>query len=262
MIRFSANLSMLFTEVPLLERFERAKEAGFNAVEIQFPYGERSEAIRAKLDRTGLKLALFNIDADDLLQGGEGLASVPEKRGRFMAALKQAVDYSEALEPGAINVLPGRCLDPNRLGDYMKTFEENLMLTADTFAPLGIKTLFEAINTTDMPAFIIHSGAQMLALLDRLRHPNLFMQVDVYHLAMAGEDFEALIMHHASSIGHIQFADCPDRGQPGSGSIDFRRLFSAISSSGYSGWVGAEYKPVGDTLNSLNWLDTFQTKTL
>lgn len=260
MIEFSANLSMLFTEVPLLERFKAARKAGFRAVEMQFPYSESIEAIRSKLDETGLKLVLFNVDADDLLQGGEGLAAVPEKKERFKAALKQAADYMTVLKPESVNVLPGRCRDPNRLGDYLKTFEENLLLAAETFAPLGVKTVFEAINTTDMPGFIVHSGEQMLDLLERLHHPNIFLQVDIYHFSKMGEDPETFIRQHSARIGHIQFADNPGRGQPGTGSIDFNRMFASIQESGYSAWVGAEYKPVGDTIDSLNWLNQFQSK--
>ncbi|GAB4269745.1 MAG: TIM barrel protein [Methylomicrobium sp.] len=264
MIKFSANLSLLFTEVPLLERFDSAKEAGFQAVEIQFPYHEHIDTIRAKLDQTGLKLVLFNVDADDLLSGGEGLAAVPEKRDRFKVALQQAVDYAEALQPEVINVLPGRCLNPKYLDAYQKTYAENLLLAADTFGQLGIKTVFEAINPIDMPGFIIYNGKQMLALLDRLRHPNLSMQVDIYHFAMngEGENIGDFIANHTSSIGHIQFADCPGRGQPGTGHIDFQQLFNSIAKSSYKGWIGAEYKPVGHTLSSLSWLDPFQSEKL
>lgn len=260
MINFSANLSMLFTELPLLDRFEAAQQAGFSAVEIQFPYSESIDALRAKLDETGLQLVLFNIDADDLLQGGEGLAAVPEKRVQFKAALNQAIDYIKVLQPKSINVLPGRCANPDRLGDYLRTFADNLYLTADTLAPLGVTTLFEAINTIDMPGFIIHSGAQMLEWLERLNHPNLLLQVDIYHLSMMNEDPEAFISQHPETIGHIQFADNPGRGQPGTGNIDFEPMFNEIQKSGYSGWLGAEYKPVGSTFDSLGWFKPFQTK--
>ncbi len=260
MINFSANLSMLFTELPLLDRFEAAKNAGFSAVEIQFPYSESIDALRAKLDETGVQLVLFNVDADDLLHGGEGLAAVPEKRERFKSALAQTVDYVKALQPKVINVLPGRCANPSRLNDYLKTFTVNLQLAADTLAPLGVNTVFEAINTIDMPGFIIHSGAQMLDWLERLNHPNILLQVDTYHLSMMNEAPEALIRRHSEAIGHIQFADNPGRGQPGTGDIDFKRLFDTIRNSGYSGWTGAEYRPVGRTLDSLDWYEQFRTQ--
>ncbi|WP_442498504.1 hydroxypyruvate isomerase family protein [Methylobacter sp. sgz302048] len=253
MLKFTANLSLLFTEADLIERFEAASRQDFTAVEIQFPYALDAQTLKNALTAAGQKLVLFNVDADDLLQGGEGLACVPEKQARFRQAVAQTLAYAEVLKPAAINVLPGRCLNESRLPKYMKTFKENLCFAADAFAPLGIKTVFEAINTCDMPGFIIHSGAQMLAVLDELDRPDLFMQYDVYHMQMMGEDPIRFIADHADKIGHIQFADCPGRAQPGTGRIDFERLFSAIEKSGYSGWVGAEYKPMGTTLDSLDW---------
>ncbi len=254
MLNFTANLSLLFTEVTLIDRFKAAKQAGFNAVEIQFPYELSVAAIKDKLDEYDLKLVLFNVGAADLLQGGEGLASVPERRDQFNKAVIQTVDYAQLLKPEAINVLPGRCLDKSRLGQYLETFKENLCFTAEAFSPLGIKTVFEAINTHDMPGFIIHSGAQMLEVLNQLNRPELFMQYDIYHMHMMGEKPEEFIAEHADKIGHIQFADSPGRGHPGTGRIDFKRIFSAIEKSAYSGWVGAEYKPVGATIESLDWL--------
>lgn len=256
MLNFTANLSLLFTEMALIDRFKAAKQAGFNAVEIQFPYELSAAAIKNQLDEHDLKLVLFNVDADDLLQGGEGLACVPEKRDQFRQAVAQTLEYAKRLKPEVINVLPGRCLDSRRLEHYLATFKENLALAVEAFSPLDIKTAFEAVNTQDMPGFIIDSGAQMLEILKQLNRPKLFMQYDIYHMQMMGEKPEAFIAEHAQKIGHIQFADCPGRGQPGTGQIYFDRVFSAIEKSAYSGWVGAEYKPVGTTVESLDWLKT------
>ncbi len=254
MLNFTANLSLLFTEVALIDRFKAAKQAGFHAVEIQFPYDLSATTIKNKLTEYDLKLILFNVDAADLLQGGEGLSSVPEKRDQFKQAVALSVEYAKLLKPEVINVLPGRCLDNSRLKHYLETFKENLCYAEEAFSPLGIKTVFEAINTLDMPGFIIHSGAQMLEVLDQINRPGLFMQYDIYHMHMMGENSETFIAEHAGKIGHIQFADCPGRGQPGTGRIDFERIFSAVEGSAYSGWVGAEYKPVGTTTESLDWL--------
>ena len=254
MLKFTANLSLLFTEVALIDRFKAAKQAGFNAVEMQFPYALSAAAIKYQLDRYDLKLVLFNVDAADLLQGGEGLACVPAKRDQFIEAVAQAVNYAELLKPEVINVLPGRCLDKSRLEHYLQTFKENLCFAVDAFSPLGVKTVFEAINSHDMPGFIIHGGAQMLDILNQLNRPELLMQYDIYHMHMMGEKPETFIAEYADKIGHIQFADCPGRGQPGTGRTDFKRIFSAIEESAYSGWLGAEYKPVGTTIESLEWL--------
>ena len=254
MLRFTANLSLLFTEYSLENRFKVAKECGFNAVEIQFPYSYPATHIQQLLSDNQLELVLFNIDADDLLSGGEGLAAVPEKQALFQHALQQCKTYAEILKPLAINVLPGRCLDLTRKAEYLTTFKQNLASTLNVLSPLGIKTVFEAINTIDMPGFIIHSGQQMLNVIKELNNPDLLMQYDIYHMQMMGEDIEQFIQLHASQIGHIQFADVPGRGEPGSGEIDFETLFKIIDQSNYTGWLGAEYKPTGKSKNSTRWL--------
>ena len=260
MLRFTANLSLLFTELPLRERFRAAKECGFDAVEIQFPYDLPAEHIRAALDEYNLKLVLFNVDADNLLRGGEGLAAVPEKRVQFEAAVEQTLAYARLLKPEAINVLPGCCLNPQRLDQYLQAFKTNLRLAADTFAGVGVTTVFEAVNSHDMPGFIVDGSAKMLSLLAEINHPNLRLQYDVYHMSRMGEDCAAFLARHADKVGHIQFADCPGRGQPGTGDVDFEQLFDLIADSPYQGWVGAEYKPLGNTSESLDWLKTGRAK--
>jgi len=257
MLRFTANLSVLFTEVELEQRFSLAKKQGFNAVEIQFPYGLNAETIRTKLQEHQLQLVLFNVAADDLLQGGEGLAAVPEKKEHFKAAVIQACGYAKILKPDAINILPGRCFNKERSNEYLETFKDNLRLALSAFSPLGIKTVFEAINTHDMPNFIVHNSQQMLAILDELNHPDLLMQYDIYHMLMMQEQAGDFIKQQAHKIGHIQFADCPGRHEPGTGTANFEKLFKTIKNSNYAGWVGAEYNPNTSSATSFNWLTHF-----
>ncbi|MFA5983112.1 MAG: TIM barrel protein [Methylococcaceae bacterium] len=254
MLKYAANLSLLFSEFALPERFKAAKLNGFDAVEIQFPYSLTALTINRLLKQEQLKLVLFNIAADDLLQGGEGLACVPEKQAQFYAAVEQAMAYAEVLQPYAINVLPGCCHNPRRLNQYLETFKQNLAYAADVFAKLKVKVVFEAINTFDMPGFIIHNGSQMLSIMAELKHPNLLMQYDIYHMHRMQEDSADFIRLQADKIGHIQFADSPGRGQPGTGQINFHQIFAAIGQSNYKAWVAAEYKPIGDTSDSLAWL--------
>lgn len=253
-MKFSANLSMLFSEVTLHKRFQAAKNSGFDAVEIQFPYELSAETINQELTKHQLQLVLFNVDADDLLQGGEGLAAVPEKMEQFRDAVDQAVEYAGVLKPKFINVLAGCCFDQQWLADYQQTFQTNLEYAVTTFASLGITTVFEAINTHDMPGFLIYSGKQMLQMLEAVNHPKLLMQYDIYHMARMNEDIVAFINQYAEKIGHIQLADNPGRGQPGTGKTNFAKLFAAIDQSGYKGCLGAEYKPVGVTEAGLSWL--------
>lgn len=258
MPRFAANLSLLFKETGLINRFQAAREQGFSAVEIQFPYTLPAKDIQTQLSKNQLQLILFNVAVGDLLQGGEGLACVPGKHKSFQAAVAQAVAYAEILKPEVINILPGRCLNKNRREQYLQTFKENLAYALDVFSPLGIKTVFEAINTFDMPGFLIHSSQQMLDILTDLNHPVLAMQYDIYHMTRMGDNPADFIKHQGTNIGHIQFADNPGRGQPGTGSIDFEQLFYVIESSNYSGWLGAEYVPVGRTEDSFTWLHQYK----
>ena len=254
MLRFSANLSLLFTEYPLSERFALAKQHGFTGVEIQFPYTLPAEQIQRLLQETGLKLVLFNVAADDLLQGGEGLASVPEKQADFIVAVAQAIEYAKLLQPEYINILPGCCFNPSRLDDYLACFKNNLRYACTTFAKLGITTVFEAINTYDMPGFIVNSSQQMLAIAQELALANLGLQYDIYHLSRMGEDCALFLQQHSDKIAHIQFADVPGRGQPGSGQLNFKQLFAIINHSDYSGWLGAEYRPSQKTSESFTWM--------
>lgn len=254
MLRFTANLSMLFTELPLPARFQAAKQQGFAAVEIQFPYDLPAAAIQALLREHDLKLVLFNVDADDLLRGGEGLAAVPEKQARFKVAVARACDYARLLKPDCINVLPGRCLNAGRSAEYQQTFKDNLAYAADVFAGIGVTTVFEAINSLDMPGFIVDSSAEMLSVLQDVNHPRVRLQYDIYHMSRMGEDCAAFLPLHIDKVGHIQFADCPGRGQPGSGGVDFAGLFELIAGLPYNGWVGAEYKPRATTVDSLQWM--------
>ncbi|WP_150048977.1 MULTISPECIES: hydroxypyruvate isomerase family protein [Methylomonas] len=256
MLRFCANLSMLFTELPLEQRFAAAKRHGFQAVEIQFPYELPAERIKALLDEHGLRMVLFNVPADDLLQGGEGLAAVPEKRERFLDGLQQACDYAVTLDALLVNILPGRCLNRARLNDYLSTFIQNLRLAADRLAGIGVTAVFEAINSVDMPGFLLDDHAKMLAVFSELAHPNLGLQYDIYHMSRMQQDCTQFLARHIDKISHIQFADCPGRGQPGSGTVDFDALFDLLRKLNYCGWVGAEYKPTGNTVDSLSWLQS------
>ncbi len=257
MLRFNANLSLLFTEVNLEDRFEAAARHGFSAVEIQFPYTMDARQIEACLNQHQLKLVLFNVDADTLLSGGEGLAAVPDKRDQFRKAVDQTLEYASILKPQVINVLPGRCLKPAQLEDYLDTFRENLLYACRAFSSIGIKTVFEAVNTHDMPGFIIHRGQQMLDVINDLKHPDLRMQYDLYHMQMMQEDCTGFLKQHLNKIGHIQFADCPGRHQPGTGNTDFSKVFALIRDSDYRGWTAAEYFPTGSTDKSLDWFSEY-----
>jgi hydroxypyruvate isomerase len=253
-MKLAANLSLLFNEQPLLERFGAAKSVGFDAVEIQFPYAETVADIKQQLQEHELECVLINVPSGDLMEGGEGLASVPGKEAEFAAALVECLSYVTSLRVKRVNVLPGRCIDESKRPEYLKTFKRNLDKAADMFKPLGVTVTFEAINTFDMPGFLIHNVQQMLDVMKESDCENIKMQFDVYHIARMEEtDVSDIISRLGNQIGHIQFADVPGRGEPGTGKLNFERIFQTIENSDYNGWVGAEYKPTKYTEDTLRW---------
>lgn len=259
MLKFSANLSLLFTEVPLLERFGAARRAGFQAAEIQFPYELSIEAISAELDRHELELVLINVPAGDLMQGGNGLAGVPGQEQAFRRAVLQALPYAQQLGVRCVNVLAGRQTADADLVQCLHTLVANARYAAEAFHSIGVTTTLEAINTFDMPGFLISNIAQMQEILEAADHPTLKMQFDCYHLARMGEDVVSSLLENVSQIGHIQFADAPGRGAPGTGKLPLQGIFEVIEMLPYTGWTGAEYRP-GElgTEASLAWFQAYR----
>lgn len=252
-MNFCANLSLLYTEYPLRERFAAAKRDGFNNVEIQFPYELPLFELQSLLAEQQQRCVLINVPAGDLMQGGEGLACVPARQAEFNEALALCQTYARGLQVRCVNVLPGRCFDEAQHTLYYQTLQRNLRQAADAFQSMGIVTTFEAINTIDMPSFLVSTADQMLDLIHAIQHPNLKAQWDIYHMARMQQPLAAWILKNALHVGHIQFADSPQRHEPGTGTLDFKSLFAAIDASGYRGWVGAEYRPSGATSDSFAW---------
>ncbi|WP_324710374.1 hydroxypyruvate isomerase family protein [Pseudomonas citronellolis] len=255
-----ANLSLLFTELPLLERVRAAAEAGFAGVEIQFPYEVPAAALQAELQRSGLPLVLFNLPAGDLMQGGAGLAAVPGREAQFAAGLRQALEYAEVLRPQKINVLAGRLAEGVEREQALALLAEHLRQTAEAFAGRGVAVLMEAINLHDMPGFLLNTPQHLLDMLARVGHPNLAAQLDFYHMARMGLDLADCVRQLQGHIGHVQFADAPGRGEPGSGELDFEPALAALRAQGYAGWLGAEYRPVGATSAGLGWLPAWRER--
>lgn len=254
-MKLAANLSMLFTELPLLERIQAAAEAGFAGVEIQFPYEVAAHELKAALQAVGLPLVLINLPAGDLMSGGPGLAAVPERQAEFDAALAQALVYAATVRPQGVNVLPGRLVAGVGHAQALDTLVGNLRRSAEAFAPLGIRVLAEAINPIDMRGFLINTPDDLNMLVEAVDHPNFAAQLDLYHMARQGQDLPASIAALGGRIGHLQFADCPGRGAPGTGALDFAAALTALGEVGYAGWLAAEYRPgEAGTAASLEWL--------
>lgn len=258
-MKIAANLSMLFSELPLAERIMAARVAGFEGVEIQFPYELPAIHLKELLERAGLQLALINLPAGDFMQGGPGLAAVPARQEAFDAALQEALTYAAMARPACVNVLPGRLAEGVTRDEALETLSANLRKSAEAFALLGVRVVCEAINPLDIPGFLVNTPEHLLALLEQVDHPNCQAQLDLYHMARQELDIAAGIRLLGSRIGHVQFADCPGRGAPGTGSVAFGPLIDALQAVGYDGWLAAEYRPEDtDTTASLGWLEGWQ----
>lgn len=255
MLKFSANLSMLFTELPLAQRFSAAKAAGFSSVEIQFPYELSIAELKNLLHENALTLALINIPAGDLMQGGNGLACIAGKEIEFQQAVNTAHQYATALNIPCVNVLSGRKPEHESKEDCVKVLKQNLAYAVEKFEDTQTQVVIEAINLIDMPNFLVHSLRDMRELCSSIA--GLKMQFDCYHLHRMGEDVLSRLRDHLSFIGHIQFADSPGRHEPGTGSMDYRPIFSCVKKSDYQGFCGAEYRPSKKTESTLAWLNWF-----
>ncbi|MBA4395258.1 MAG: hydroxypyruvate isomerase [Desulfobacca sp.] len=253
MPRFSANLTLLFTEVEFLDRFELAAKAGFKAVEYMFPYAYALDRLSEKLEENDLRQVLFNLPAGNWEAGERGIALLPEKSGQFQEGVGRAMEYARRLGCSQVNCLLG--LTPAIPAEPVReTVLKNLRFAAEQLAQNKIRLLIEALNTRDFPGFYLTSTAQALSLIEEVGHPNLFIQYDVYHMQVMEGNLTETIRNHIDQIAHIQIADNPGRHEPGSGEINFPNLFSFIDKAGYGGYIGCEYKPLKNTEDGLSWI--------
>ncbi len=253
MPRFAANLTMLFTEVPFLDRFERAAKAEFTAVEFLFPYAFEAGEIRQRLDANGLELVLHNLPAGDWDAGERGIACHPDRIAEFRDGVGKGIDYAKKLGVGQLNCLAGKT--PAGVADAIlrKTFVDNLRYAAGELKKAGLRLLIEPINTFDIPGFYLNHTEQAIAILDEVGADNAFVQYDIYHAQRMEGELAATMQKNLARIGHIQLADNPGRNEPGSGEINYRFVFAHLDRIGYKGWIGCEYKPAAGTEAGLGW---------
>ncbi len=247
----SANLSMLFTEVPFMQRFAAAAHAGFSAVEFQFPYAWNARDIRAQLQEHDLDLILFNLPAGNWDAGDRGIAANWDRREEFRAGIDQAMSYVDVLQPKAVNLLAGASEDTD---ENDLALLQNIRLAAEALGDEGVMLVIEPINTIDVPGFALPRAFAALDVISEIDATNVKLQLDVYHALKMDEDPMLLLQDHIEEIGHIQIADVPGRHQPGTGVVDWRVFFAALESLGYEGAVGLEYIPEGDTDSSFGLL--------
>ena len=258
MPRFAANLSMLFTEHPFLDRFERAARAGFDAVEMMFPYDYPASEIAARLEAHGLRLVLHNLPAGQWDAGERGIACLPERVEEFRTGVALAISYATALHCPQLHCMAGKVpagADPELL---RRTFVANLRFAAGEAQRAGLGLLIEPINHFDIPGYLLNHSEQAVALIDEVCADgaigNLSLQYDIYHMQRMEGELAATLTRLLPRIGHIQLADNPGRGEPGSGEINYPFLFALLDRLGYAGHIGCEYKPVAGTEAGLTWL--------
>jgi hydroxypyruvate isomerase len=254
MPKFAANLSMLFTDLPFLDRFAAAAKAGFQAVEFLFPYDFAKQDIANRLAATKLSLVLHNLPAGDWAAGERGIACHPNRVEEFRAGVPRAVEYAKALGCPRLNCLAGIAPAAVSYHDACETLLGNLRFAAPLLEAEGIQLLLEPVNTRDVPGFLINRTRQALDIIDAAAVTNLKLQYDIYHAQVMEGDLARTIETEFSRIGHIQLADNPGRNEPGTGEINYPFLFNLLDRLGYDGWIGCEYKPRATTADGLGWL--------
>lgn len=253
MPRFAANVTMMFSEVSFLDRFDAAARAGFRAVEFQFPYDFERREIRRHLEDNGLQAVLHNMPAGDWAAGERGVACLPDRVKEFRDGAMKAIEYATELSVGRLNCLSGiapNCSDDARVWE---TLVSNLNYAAAEAAKAGIRVTVEACNRYDVPGFLLNTSASVIRAIDAAGHGNLSLQYDVYHMQRSEGELVATIERLLPRIGHIQVADNPGRHEPGTGEIRYPFIFEILDRLGYDGWVAGEYYPTGMTSDGLAW---------
>ncbi|MFI7613884.1 hydroxypyruvate isomerase family protein [Nonomuraea terrae] len=254
-LKFDVNLSILFTELPLLERPAAAAKAGFDAVELWWPFsapdpcGADLAALRQAIEDAGVRLVGLNFDAGDMAGGERGLLARPDGSDRFRANIDIAVRFAGELGCGVLNALYG-----NGPGTDHALAVDNLRRAADAAAGIGATVVVEALNSHENPHYPITSSQAAFELIDEVDRDNTAFLADLYHLNRMGEDVLALIDGHAARFGHVQIADDPGRGRPGSGRMPYAEIFARLEAAGYHGHVGLEYRHEGP--GAFDWRQT------
>jgi hydroxypyruvate isomerase len=253
MPRFAANLSMLFTEVPFLERFAKAARAGFTAVEFLFPYAFSRVQISQALQANGLRTVLFNLPPGDWEKGERGIAALPGREEEFAESLETALDYAKALGCPLVHAMAGIAPKGADYARMEQVYKANLAKAADFFAPHGISVGLEPITQRSMPGFFLRSTGQAAGYIRELRRPNLRLQFDFFHTQMEEGCVSLRFKELFPLVGHCQIAGVPERREPDGGELNYDYIFALVDEMGYRGFLGCEYNPAGDTLAGLGW---------
>ncbi len=254
MPRFAANLSMMFNEVPFLERFKAASVVGFNAVEFLFPYEYTPEEVASTAKDAGTEVVLFNMPAGNWAAGERGITGLPGREEEFRAGVDKALVYAKALGVPRLHAMAGIAPADADRAACKATLIANLKYAAEKLAAENITLLLEAINTRDMPGFLVSTQKDSHAICAEVGAPNLKMQMDLYHMQIMEGDLATTLKKYSAECGHVQIAGCPERHEPDTGEVRYEYLFRVLDEIGYAGWLGCEYRPAGKTTDGLIWL--------
>ena len=255
-MRFSVNVSMLFKEVPFLERFARVSEAGFGAVEFWWPAAEVDELdeVVDAVKAAGVSVALMNFPAGDMAAGDRGLAGDPQRAEEFRENVPVALELARSIGCRRMNILLGHEAPGMERGEQLKLAAQNVGFAADEARASGIEVVVEAVNTFQNGPYLLHTTEGAVEFVRSVGRGNLTIQHDFYHMQRMEGNLVANLREYIGEIGHIQIADSPDRGQPGTGEINYPYVLGALEDLGYSGYVGLEYNPVGTAEESFAWI--------
>jgi hydroxypyruvate isomerase len=253
MPKFAANLSFIFQEVEFLDRFAAAAVCGFKAVEYLGAYDHPPETVAAQLEKHGLSQALFNTPPGNWSAGERGLAALPGREAEFRAGIDKAMIYAKATRCRLLHAMAGLVPEGADRAEAQRIYIANLRFAAERLAPEGVTVIIEPINTRDIPGYFLNTTTQAMAVIDRVGHPNLQLQLDLYHVQIMEGDLAHRIRSLAGRYPHIQIAGNPGRHEPDVGEINYPFLFDLLDEIGYSGWIGCEYRPKGETRAGLGW---------
>ena len=254
-MRFSANVSILFKEAPFLERFGRAAAAGFSAVEFWWPSGEDLAAVERAVKEADLQVALMNFDAGDMAVGDRGLAGDPEREEEFRENVPVALELARSVGCQRMNVLVGHALAGMDREEQLALARRNVRYAADEARKAGIEVLVEAVNTFENGPYLLHTTEGVVGFVRGVGWENVKVQHDLYHMQRMEGNLVANLREHVGLIGHVQIADSPRRGEPGTGEIYYPYVLATLEELGYDGYVGLEYNPTTETTEeSFGWL--------
>ena len=254
-MHFSANVSILFKEVPFLERFGRAAEAGFGTVEFWWPSGEDLGEVERAIKDAGLEVAVLNFDAGNMPAGDRGLVSDPERGEQFRENVPTALELAWSLGCRRLNVLVGHEKEGIGREEQFALARRNVAFAADEARDAGAEVLVEAVNTFENGPYLLYTTQGAVEFVRGVGRRNVKIQHDLYHMQRMEGNLVATLRKHVGMMGHVQIADSPDRGEPGTGEIRYPYVLGVLEELGYDGYVGLEYNPTTETTEeSLDWL--------